>query len=186
MLQLTWFLPAPSSLSAPAPPRNRLPDVLRFEPDVPHVLQLRPPVLHANDDALLSTPADAQLIRTVSSSKTKFYHAVAVLGLNPVLPQDVASQIFDLIRAPPSTEPYEVLRERLIKLYTLQDYQRFKAMVFLPLSGDQKPSHLMNRMLAHLLQRPTAHTFEIFLRLPLQSLRFEVSTGSGVSSSPRR
>ena len=87
--------------------------------------------------------ADAQFaIRNVSSSKTKFYHAVAVL------PQDVASQILDLIRAPPTSEPYEVLRERLIKLYTLNDYQRFEALVSLPLSGDQKPSHLMNRMLA--------------------------------------
>ena len=38
--------------------------------------------------------------------------------------------------------------ERLITLYTLNDYQRFEALVSLPLSGDQKPSHLMNRMLA--------------------------------------
>ena len=33
-------------------------------------------------------------------------------------------------------------------LYTLNDYQCFEALVSLPLSGDQKPSHLMNRMLA--------------------------------------
>ena len=33
-------------------------------------------------------------------------------------------------------------------LYTLNDYERFEALVSLPLSGDQKPSHLMNRMLA--------------------------------------
>ena len=87
--------------------------------------------------------ADAQFaIRNISSSKTKFYHAVAVL------PQEVASQILDLIRAPPLGDPYEVLWEGLIKLYTLNDYQRFEALVSLPLSGDQKPSHLMNRMLA--------------------------------------
>ena len=87
--------------------------------------------------------ADAQFaIRNLTSSKTKFYHAVAVL------PQEVASQILDLIRAPPSGDPYGVLRERLITLYTLNDYQRFEALVSLPLSGDQKPSHLMNRMLA--------------------------------------
>ena len=30
----------------------------------------------------------------------------------------------------------------------LNDYQRFEALVSLPHSGDQKPSHLMNRMLA--------------------------------------
>ena len=65
--------------------------------------------------------ADAQFaIRNLTSSKTKFYHAVAVL------PQEVASQILDLIRAPPSGDPYGVLRERLITLYTLNDYHILK------------------------------------------------------------
>ena len=87
--------------------------------------------------------ADAQFsILNISVSKTKFYHAVAVL------PQKVASQILDHIHAPPAGNPYEVLRECLITIYTMNDYQRFEALVSLPLSGDQKPSHLMNRMLA--------------------------------------
>ena len=66
----------------------------------------------------------------------KFYHAVAVL------PQEVAFQILDLICAPPAGDPYKVLRERLITLYTLNEYQRCEALVSLPLSGEQKPSHL--------------------------------------------
>ena len=99
---------------------------------------------------------DAQFaIRNISSSKTKFYHAVAVL------PQEVASQILDLIRAPPLGDPYEVLRDRLVRLYTLNDYQRFEALVSLTLSGDQKPSHLMNRMLALL---PNDYKPDFFLR----------------------
>ena len=86
---------------------------------------------------------DAQFaIRNVTFSKTKFYHAVSVL------PQEVDLQILDLIRVPPAGDPYDVLCERLITLNTLNDYQRFEALVSLPLSGDQKPSHLMNRMLA--------------------------------------
>ena len=83
------------------------------------------------------------MLRKFGSLKgTKFYHAVTVLS------QEVASQILDLIRAPPAGDPYKVLRECLITLYTLNDYQRFEALVSLPFSGDQKPSHLMNRMLA--------------------------------------
>ena len=63
--------------------------------------------------------ADAQFaIRNLTVSKTKFYHVVAVL------PQEVASQILDLIRAPPAGDPYGVLRERLITLYTLNDSLR--------------------------------------------------------------
>ena len=87
--------------------------------------------------------ADAQFaLRNVTVSKTKFYHAVACL------PQEVASQILNLIRTPPAGDPYEILREHLMTLYTLNNYQCFEALVSLPLSGDQKPSHLMNRMLA--------------------------------------
>ena len=71
------------------------------------------------------TQADTQFgIRNITFSKTKFNQAVAVL------PQEVASQILDLIPAPPAGDPYQVLREGLITLNT------------------QKPSHLMNRMLA--------------------------------------
>ena len=56
--------------------------------------------------------ADAQFaIRNVTVSKTKFYHTVAVL------PQEVDSEILDLIRAPPAGDPYSVLREHLIRLY---------------------------------------------------------------------
>ena len=90
--------------------------------------------------------ADAQFgIGSILVSKKKFYHAVAVLS------QEVASQILDLIRAPSVGDPYDVLREHLITLYTLNDYQWFEALVSLPLSGDQKPLHLINRMLALLL-----------------------------------
>ena len=56
-------------------------------------------------------------IRNVTFSKTKFYHAVAVL------PKEVASQILDLILAPPAGDPYGVLRECLIMLYALKDYK---------------------------------------------------------------
>ena len=87
--------------------------------------------------------AEAQFnIKGISSSTTKFYHCVASMS------QEVASQMLDLIRVPPASEPYEVLKARLIKTYGLDDYQRFESLISLPLSGDQKPSHLMNRMLA--------------------------------------
>ena len=62
--------------------------------------------------------ADAQFaIRNMTVSKTKFYPVVAVL------PQEVASQILDLIRAPPAGDPYGVLHEFLITLYMLNHYQ---------------------------------------------------------------
>ena len=50
--------------------------------------------------------SDAQFVlHSIKVCKTKFYHAVAVL------PQEVASQIWDLIQAPPVGVPYKVLKE---------------------------------------------------------------------------
>ena len=60
----------------------------------------------------------------------------------------------------------------MIPLYTLDDYQQFKALVYLPLSGDQKPSHLMNRMLALLPDDYKPHF--ILCRLFLRCLPIDV------------
>ena len=68
--------------------------------------------------------ADTQYpIKAISVSKTKFYYAVASL------PQNVAAQILDLIRAPPAGDPYKVVKDQLTTLYSLNDYQRFEALV---------------------------------------------------------
>ena len=110
-------------------------------PSVPVALKL--PIFWPEAAEVWFAQADAQFaIKSITVSKTKFYHTVASL------PQDVAAQILDLIRAPPVGDPYEVLKEHLTTLYSLNNYQRFEALVSLPLTGDQKPSHLMNRMLA--------------------------------------
>ena len=66
------------------------------------------------------TQANEQFaIKAVTVSKTKFYYAVAVL------PQKVAAEILNLIQAPPASAPYEVLKDKLITLYSLNDYLRF-------------------------------------------------------------
>ena len=107
---------------------------------------LKLPVFWPNTAEVWFAQADAQFaIRAITVSKTKLYHAVASL------PQDVAVQILDLINAPPAGDSYEVLKDCLTTLYSLNDYQRFEALVSLPLTGAQKPSHLRNRMLALLL-----------------------------------
>ena len=142
----------PSAPSSPSPVGNVLMKLPVFWPDAAKVW---------------FALADEQFaIRSVTVSKTKFYHVVAVI------PQEVASQILDLIRTPPVGDTYGVLGERLITLYTLNDYQCFKALVSLPLSGDQKLSHLMNRMLALL---PVDYKPDFILRgLFLRSLPIDV------------
>ena len=121
------------------------------------------PVVAAN--VALKLPVFWPKAAEISVSKTKFYHAVASL------PQDVAAQILDLIRTPPAGGPYEVLKEQLTTLYSLNNYQRFEALVSLPQTRDQKPSHLMNRMLALLPDnyKPNFILRRLFLcRLPIK------------------
>ena len=78
----------------------------------------------------------------VTSSTTKFYYWVSSFN------QETANQVLDLIKSPPFSEPYEALKNGLLKLFALDDYQRYEAISNLPLSGDMKPSKLMSNMLA--------------------------------------
>ena len=92
-----------------------------------------------NYPAVLPPSTSATSISNLRISKTKFYHSAAVL------PQEVASQLPDLIPTPPLVNPYKTPKDRLITLYLLNDCQ---ALVSLPLMGDHKPCHWMNRMFA--------------------------------------
>ena len=90
-----------------------------------------------------------------TASSTKFYYCVSSFN------QETANQVLDLIKSPPSDELYEALKRRLLKLFALDDFQRFEAISNLPLSGDTKPSKLMSSMLALL---PVGHKPCFFLQ----------------------
>ena len=69
---------------------------------------LKLPVFWPEATEVWFAQADAQFaIKSITVSKTKFYHAVANL------PRDVAAQILDLICAPPAGDPYEGLKDAL-------------------------------------------------------------------------
>ena len=63
-------------------------------------IALKLPVFWPEAAEVWFAQAEAQFaIKAISVSKTKFYHTVASL------PQDVAPQIINLIRAPPAGDP---------------------------------------------------------------------------------
>ena len=74
--------------------------------------------------------------------------------------QSDAVKVLDLIRALPATDPYQHLRDPLLRMYALTDYARFKAISSLPQSGDMLPFALMSKMLALL---PANHQACFFL-----------------------
>ena len=64
------------------------------------------------------------------------------------LSQSDAVKVLDIMRAPPTSNPYQHLKDWLLRMYVLTDYARFEAISSLPLSGDMLPSALMSKMLA--------------------------------------
>lgn len=104
--------------------------------------------------------AEAQFAtRGITADETKYYHVVAALD------QDTATRVLDLIQAPPASNKYQALKERLQQTFMLTEAQRAAALLNLPGLGDEKPSCLMDKMLALLGGHSPCFLFrELFLR----------------------
>ena len=100
----------------------------------------------------------------VTVSSTKFYYCVSSFN------QEAANQVLDLIKSPPSSEPYQAQKKQLLKLFKLDDFQRYEAISDLNLSGDMKQSKLMLNMLALLLagHKPRFFCVGLFNRVACQ------------------
>ena len=81
-------------------------------------------------------------VKSVSVESTKFSYVVAAL------PESVALRLADALMAPNPTNLYTVIKERLLKVFTLYDYQHAEHLLDLPPMGDERPTAIMDRMLA--------------------------------------
>ena len=105
--------------------RVKLPD---FWPEAAHVWFCR---------------ADAEFqTKNVTLSSTKHSYLVAAL------PQDVALRVADALLQPDATDPYISLRDRLLKVYTLNDYERAEKLLDMPPMVGERPTVIMDRMLS--------------------------------------
>ena len=73
-------------------------------------------------------------LKGVTCSQTKFDYVVQGMS------QSDAVKVLDLIRAPPTSNPYQHLKDRLLRMYALTDFACFVAISSLPLSGDMLSS----------------------------------------------
>ena len=64
------------------------------------------------------------------------------------MPQTHTVMVLDLIRVPPTVDPYGHLKEGLLQMYALTDYARYMVFFSLPLTGDMLPFNLMLKMLS--------------------------------------
>ena len=99
-------------------------------------ISLKIPTFWPEDADIWFSQTKAQFeCKGITSSRTKYFHLVGSLN------QSTARQLADLIRHPPQENPYEVLKARMLKLFTLSDYQRFEALINLP------SQEIVNRLL---------------------------------------
>lgn len=71
---------------------------------------------------------------------TKFHMVVSVLDC------DVLSCVSDIVRSPPTTAPYNALKDRIIEQYADSETARLKALLQDLQLGDKKPSQLLMQM----------------------------------------
>ena len=73
---------------------------------------------------------------SISSSLTKYYHVIKALSESSI------ERIPELL-IPPADDPYSVLKDRLMELYDLSNYERAELLMALPqVDGDMRPSLL--------------------------------------------
>lgn len=121
---------------------------------------LKLPTFWAERSAVWFLQAEAQFAtRNITADDTKYYYVVAALD------QDIATRVLDLLEHPPAENKYAALKARLLETFTLTESQRAAALLNIQGLGDDKPSLLMDRMLALLGDHKPCFLFkELFLK----------------------
>jgi len=146
-----------NDISASATPAN--PAVAAVALKLPTFWPLQPQVWFAQAEAQFA-------IRNIESDNTKYHYVVAALD------QDTASSVLSLLVNPPAMGKYDALRAALETTYGMSEYERINRIIDMTPLGDEKPSAVMNRMLAMLNNRnPCIFVRCLFLRCLPEDIR---------------
>lgn len=131
--------------------------------DQVQAVSLKLPTFWTEQPQVWFVQAEAQFaVRNITADDTKYHYVVAALN------QDTAKRVIDLLSDPPAAGKYNTLKNRLNETYGLSEFERGSRLLHLPDLGDDKPSTLMDNMLALLGSHPPCFLFRaLFLeRLP--------------------
>ena len=137
-------------------------------------VSLKLPTFWCQQPKVWFAQAEAQFaIRNITKEDTKYYYVIAALD------QDTAVRVLDIIQTKPSENPFTTLKTRLLGTFDLSDYERAAALIHMPQLGDDKPSHLMDKMMGLLGDHKPDFIFrQLFLeRLPEQVRAVLVHSG---------
>ena len=131
-----------------------------------NAVSLKLPTFWSKQPKIWFAQAESQFtIRKIVASDTKYHYVVAALD------QETAARIPDrLQQIPDGDDPYKQIKDRLLGVYDMSDYERASALLHLSPLRDQKPSELMDKMLGLLGEHKPDFLFrQLFLeQLPSQ------------------
>ena len=98
--------------------------------------------------------------KNITADDTKFGHLVTAIQ------EDVALKVMEAIESPPDGRKYDNLKDELLRQFTLSPAEMAETLLNLPGLGDQRPSHLLQKILSlHPKDdKPNFLTRAIFLR----------------------
>lgn len=104
-------------------------------------VQLKVPPFWKKNPQLWFRQLEAQFSTSnITTEATKFNHLVGVIET------DILDYVCDIILTPPAANPYQAIKKRLIKQFTVSDQQKLKALLEELQLGDLKPTDLLRKM----------------------------------------
>ena len=124
-----------------------------------HAVALKLPTFWSNQPSVWFAQAEAQFaLLGITVDDTKYYHVVRALD------QETATQLVDLLTAPPEADKYKAIKTRLTETFGLSPREKASKLLHMDGLGDRKPSALMDEMLALAGEHKSCLIFEqIFL-----------------------
>lgn len=114
-----------------------------FEVSTIAAVAIKLPSFWPNQPKIWFAQAESQFVlRGISSEDTRYHHVIAALD------QDTAKRVVDIIDDSNMENKYRVLKERLLKTFTLSPYRMAQKLLNMAPLGDRTPSELMDDMLA--------------------------------------